>query len=190
MTIGRQIFQCFGEKVEIFFSYTRHGSSFVFGDELVYKMAVFAFTILPVIIFFSFIVAILYYYGAMQWSITKIGWLLQTLVGSSLCESVVVAGNLGLGMTETPMLIRPYMKVMQTKSWRRPRFSKIFQDFHVILNHFRYTVFNEVRNSLGYGIGICHRFGNCISCIHIVWRRSISFDYVDSNGSASNIGLC
>lgn len=112
MTIGRKIFECFGEKVEIFFSYTRKGSSFVFGLDLVYKWPVFAFTVLPVIIFFSFIVAILYYYGAMQWGIAKIGWLLHALIGSSFCESVVVAGNLGLGMTETPMLIRPYLRVM------------------------------------------------------------------------------
>lgn len=112
ISVGRRIFQCFGDKVEIFFSYTKEGSTFVFGDVLVQKMAVFAFTVLPVIIFFSFIVSILYYYGAMQWSIAKIGWLLQALIGSSYCESVVVAGNLGLGMTETPMLIRPYIKVI------------------------------------------------------------------------------
>lgn len=48
----------------------------------------------------------------MQWIITKIGWVLQTLIGTTICESVIAAGNIALGMSESPLLIKPYMKVL------------------------------------------------------------------------------
>lgn len=47
----------------------------------------------------------------MQWIITKIGWVLQIFIGTTICESVVAAGNIALGMSESPLLIKPYMKV-------------------------------------------------------------------------------
>lgn len=114
MTIGRKIFSCFGDKVSTFFKYAATGSKFVYGDQLIDKMHVFAFSVLPVIFFFSFIVSILYYYGAMQWIIKKLGWMLQVSMGTTLCESVIAAGNIFLGMTESPLLIKPYMKVNKT----------------------------------------------------------------------------
>lgn len=67
--------------------------------------------VLPVIFFFSFIVSILYYYGAMQWIIRQLGTMLQSLMGTTVCEGVIAAGNVFLGMTESPLLIKPYMKV-------------------------------------------------------------------------------
>lgn len=66
---------------------------------------------MPVIFFFSFIVSVLYYLGAMQWFIQKLGWILQSILGTTVCESVNAAGNIFLGMTESPLLIKPYIKV-------------------------------------------------------------------------------
>lgn len=56
-------------------------------------------------------VSILYYYGAMQWIIKKLGCMLQMIIGTTLIESVSVAANIFLGMTESPLVIRPYLKV-------------------------------------------------------------------------------
>lgn len=70
---------------------------------------------LPVILFFSFCTSILYYYGIMQKVVEKAGWLLQALVGTTACESLNAAANIFLGMTEAPLLIKPYIPIM-TKS--------------------------------------------------------------------------
>lgn len=56
-------------------------------------------------------VSILYYYGAMQWIIQKMGCMLQMILGTTLIESVSVAANIFLGMTESPLVFKPYLKV-------------------------------------------------------------------------------
>ncbi|XP_064455234.1 sodium/nucleoside cotransporter 2-like isoform X2 [Ornithodoros turicata] len=76
---------------------------------------VFVFSALPVIFYFSFIVSILYYLGAMQWLVLKVGWLLQVTVGTTVCESMTAAANIFLGMSEAPLMIYPFLAVM-TKS--------------------------------------------------------------------------
>ena len=53
--------------------------------------------VLSVIYFFSFFVSILYYYGAMQWVVVKLGWLLQVSVGTTAAESINAAANIFLG---------------------------------------------------------------------------------------------
>lgn len=106
---GRQIFECLGKKVETFLIFSRDGAAFVFSDYLV-DMNIFAFSVMPTIFFFSFCISILYYLGAMQWFITKLGWVLQTVIGTTVCESVTASANIFLGMSESPLLIRPYIK--------------------------------------------------------------------------------
>ena len=75
------------------------------------EKAVFAFGVLSVVYFFSFFISILYYMGAMQWVLMKLGWILETILGTTVCESVNSAANIFLGMSESPLLIRPYLKV-------------------------------------------------------------------------------
>ena len=53
--------------------------------------------VLPVVLYFSFCVSILYYYGIMQWVVVKLGWLLQVTVGTTAAESVNAAANIFLG---------------------------------------------------------------------------------------------
>lgn len=53
--------------------------------------------VLPVILFFSFCIQILYYYGVMQWVVLKLGWFLQVTIGTTACESVNAAANIFLG---------------------------------------------------------------------------------------------
>ncbi|XP_049308837.1 solute carrier family 28 member 3 [Bactrocera dorsalis] len=106
--VGRKIFECLGDKVATFLSFSDEGSRFVFGDTII-DDGIFAFAILPVIFFFSFFISILHYWGVMQWIVMKLGWLLQQILGTTVCESVTSAANIFLGMSESPMLIRPYL---------------------------------------------------------------------------------
>jgi len=108
--VGRSIFQCFGNKVSDFLSFGKDGAAFVFGNELVWDKQIFAFAVLPTIFFFSLCISVCYYLGAMQWVLYKLGWLLQSILGTTVCESVNAAGNIFLGMSEGPLIIRPYIK--------------------------------------------------------------------------------
>lgn len=110
--VGRNVFQCFGEKVSQFLDYGKQGAAFVYGDYIVFSLAIFAFAILPIIYFFSLWVSVLYYLGAMQWFLFKLGWVLQSIMGTTVCESVNAAGNIFLGQSESPLIIRPYLKYL------------------------------------------------------------------------------
>ncbi|XP_037691026.1 sodium/nucleoside cotransporter 2 [Choloepus didactylus] len=107
---GFTAFQWLGKQVQIFLDYTLAGSSFVFGDTLVKD--VFAFQSLPIIIFFGCTMSILYYLGLVQWVIQKIACFLQVAMGTTATETLSVAGNIFVGMTEAPLLIRPYLADM------------------------------------------------------------------------------
>lgn len=106
------IFQCFGNKVAEFLDYGKQGAAFVFGEFLVNEQNVFAFTALPTIFFFSLCISVLYYLGTMQWVLFKLGWILQSILGTTVCESVNAAANIFLGMSEGPLIIKPYIKVL------------------------------------------------------------------------------
>uniref|UniRef100_A0A4W2C8H7 Solute carrier family 28 member 1 n=1 Tax=Bos indicus x Bos taurus TaxID=30522 RepID=A0A4W2C8H7_BOBOX len=103
-------FQWLGDQIQIFLSYTESGSSFVFGEALVKD--VFAFQVLPIIVFFSCAMSVLYYVGLMQWVIMKISWLMQITMGTTATETLSVAGNIFVSQTEAPLLIRPYLADM------------------------------------------------------------------------------
>ncbi|NXI68598.1 S28A1 protein, partial [Anseranas semipalmata] len=109
-TPGTQAFQWLGDQIQFFLSYTKAGSSFVFGNTLIED--VFAFQALPIIVFFSCVMSILYYLGFMQWLILKISWLLQVSMGTTATETLSVAGNIFVGQSEAPLLIRPYLADM------------------------------------------------------------------------------
>ncbi|KFP84920.1 Sodium/nucleoside cotransporter 2, partial [Acanthisitta chloris] len=109
-TPGTQAFQWLGDQIQYFLGYTKAGSSFVFGNELIEE--VFAFQSLPIIVFFSCVMSILYYLGVMQWLILKISWILQVSLGTTPTETLSVAGNIFVGQTEAPLLIRPYLADM------------------------------------------------------------------------------
>ncbi|XP_078112349.1 sodium/nucleoside cotransporter 1, partial [Sander vitreus] len=109
---GLIAFKWLGAQVEIFLNYTTAGSGFVFGDLI---NNIFAFQALPIVVFFSSVMSVLYFLGIMQWLILKISWVMQITMGTSPTETLSVAGNIFVGQTEAPLLIRPYLKDM-TKS--------------------------------------------------------------------------
>lgn len=72
----------------------------------------FAFTILPTIIFFAALSALLFYLGVIQIFVKGFGYVLSRLLGLSGPESLSVAGNIFLGQTESPLLVKPYLEKM------------------------------------------------------------------------------
>ncbi|KAK2499898.1 hypothetical protein MC885_014679 [Smutsia gigantea] len=104
---GFMAFDWLGKQVQTFLGYADAGASFVFGEK--YTDHFFAFKVLPIVIFFSTVMSMLYYLGLMQWIIRKVGWLMLVTMGSSPIESVVAAGNIFVGLAEAPLLVRPYL---------------------------------------------------------------------------------
>ncbi|KAF2904936.1 hypothetical protein ILUMI_01239 [Ignelater luminosus] len=107
--VGRNIFECLGNKTTIFLGYAMDGSAFVYGDYLVHEIAVFAFQALSTIYFLGFMINILYHYGIMQKIVVTIGEFLQLVMGTTICESSNSAANIFLGMSEAPLLLKPYL---------------------------------------------------------------------------------
>lgn len=95
--------------------FTRAGSKFLF-EGLVVDMDtfgfIFAFQVLPTIIFFSALTSLLFYLGIIQKVVKAFGWLLSKVLGISGAESLSVAGNIFLGQTEAPLLIKAYLEKM------------------------------------------------------------------------------
>lgn len=107
---GFTAFKFIGDSVTRFLEYTDVGSAFVFGEA--YIVHYIAFKVLTVIIFFSSFISVLYYLGVMPLIISKIAWLMQITMGTSAAESLSAAGNIFVGQTEAPLLIRPFLATL------------------------------------------------------------------------------
>ncbi len=73
---------------------------------------VFAIKVLPVIVFFSSLIAVLYHLGIMQWVIRLLGGALQRVLGTSRTESLSATANIFVGQTEAPLVVRPFIARM------------------------------------------------------------------------------
>ena len=94
-------------------SYADAGINFVFGAVGNKSLGfIFAFNVLPVIIFFSALIAVLYHLGIMKVVINIIGGGLQKLLGTSKPESMSAAANIFVGQTEAPLVVRPFIPKM------------------------------------------------------------------------------
>jgi concentrative nucleoside transporter, CNT family len=99
-----------------FLSFSRDGAAFIFGDLAGDGFGfIFAFQVLPTIIFFSTVSAGLYYLGILQKVVFGIAWVMSRTMRLSGPESLSAAGNIFLGQTEAPLLVRPFIPTM-TKS--------------------------------------------------------------------------
>jgi CNT family concentrative nucleoside transporter len=74
--------------------------------------AFFAFNVLPTIVFFSSLMTMLYYFGVMQAVVKGMAWVMMRTMGTSGAETLSAAGNIFLGQTEAPLLIKPYVAGM------------------------------------------------------------------------------
>ncbi len=103
-------FQAASDKVNALIGYSRAGSTFVFGDQLGGSQpVVFAFQVLPIIIFISSLFSILYYFGVMQLFVRAMAVVMQRVMGASGAEATNVAASIFMGQTEAPLTIRPFL---------------------------------------------------------------------------------
>lgn len=111
---GRRLLFSAGELVKEFLALSQDGSRFVFGP-----LAdgggmgfLFAFQVLPTLIFFSAVMAVLYHLGVMQWVVSMMAQVMARLMGTSGAESLSACGNVFVGQTEAPLLVRPFLARM------------------------------------------------------------------------------
>src|SRR5579883_1305270 len=103
-------FKVASDKVNALIGYSQAGSTFVFGDQLGGSQPViFAFQVLPIIIFISSLFSILYYFGVMQIFVRAMAVVMQRVMGASGAESTNVAASIFMGQTEAPLTIRPFL---------------------------------------------------------------------------------
>jgi CNT family concentrative nucleoside transporter len=105
--IGLTVFQFLGDVVTQFLNFSDEGAKFVFGEN--FQDFYFAFKVLPTIIFFSAFISLLYHYDILQQVVKGIAWLMMRTLGTSGSESLSAAGNIFVGQTEAPLLIKPYV---------------------------------------------------------------------------------
>ncbi|MGL4772023.1 MAG: NupC/NupG family nucleoside CNT transporter [Clostridium sp.] len=111
---GRKVFEVASGAISKLLDFTLEGTTFLFGnllDESTFGM-IFALKVLPTIIFFSALMGILYYLGVMQAIIRVISKFICKLLGTSGAETLSAVGNIFLGQTEAPLLVKPYIKSM------------------------------------------------------------------------------
>ena len=133
-TAGRAVFDFAGRVVNGLLGFTRDGARFLFGNLIdnqipvgipgaggaldttagfaAQTMSFVAFTVLPTIIFFSSLMTVLYYLGVMQVVVKSIAWVVQKTLGTSGAETLSAAGNIFLGQTEAPLMIKPFVDKM------------------------------------------------------------------------------
>src|SRR3954452_1743352 len=108
-----KLFQAVGRGVNAMLGYTEAGASFVFGDALGKGTGpfgvIFAFQVLPIVIFIASFFAILYYLGVMQWIVKGMAIGMQKVMGVSGAESLNVAASIFMGQTEAPLTIKPFL---------------------------------------------------------------------------------
>jgi CNT family concentrative nucleoside transporter len=99
--------------VNALLGYSGAGSSFVFGEKLGLRTdqfgVIFAFQVLPIVIFICSLFAILYYLGVMQVCVKGMAVVMQRFMGTSGAESTCVAASIVMGQTEAPVTIRPFL---------------------------------------------------------------------------------
>lgn len=106
---GKQFFDLLGAMFTKLISFADTGSSFLFGDAAARP---FAFSVLPIIIFFSALTSVLYHLGVMQLIVRLIAWVMQRTLGISGAESLSAAANIFVGQTEAPLVVKPYLAQM------------------------------------------------------------------------------
>lgn len=117
---GRRTLETVSDAVSSVIGYGQVGMDFIFGGLVSNKMFelfggsgfIFALRVLPVIVFFSSLIAVLYYLGIMQFFIKMLGGLLQWILGTSRTESLSATANIFVGHTEAPLVVRPYIATM------------------------------------------------------------------------------
>ncbi|ANH37873.1 Nucleoside permease NupX [Nocardioides dokdonensis FR1436] len=108
-SVGQRALEAASRGVQAVIDSSREGIGFLFGPVLPEEGQVFAFQVLPVIVFFASLTAVLYHLGILQRVVNVLGGGLGWLLGTEKAESVNAAANIFVGQTEAPLVIRPYV---------------------------------------------------------------------------------
>lgn len=133
--VGQAFFTGINDVIVALLGFTVEGARFLFGDLVFNNVPVgtgaagnapiaettgsvartgafFAFNVLPTIIFFSSLMTVLYYFGVMQKIVKGVAWVMMRTMRTSGAETLSAAGNIFLGQTEAPLMIKPFVKTM------------------------------------------------------------------------------
>ncbi|RED97985.1 CNT family concentrative nucleoside transporter [Marinoscillum furvescens DSM 4134] len=110
----RQAFNWVSKQFVVLLGFSGDGARFLFGNLLDTESLgfIFALQVLPTVIFFSTLTSGLYYLGVLQWIVKGIAWVMARTMKLSGAESLSAAGNIFLGQTEAPLLVRPFVPKM------------------------------------------------------------------------------
>ncbi|KAK7502957.1 hypothetical protein BaRGS_00005906, partial [Batillaria attramentaria] len=111
--VGYSVFTFLGDQIRSFLAFTDVGSRFVFGEKMMDHF--FAMKVLPMVVFFNSVITMLYHLGVMQAVIRNMAYVMRCTLGTTAAESLCAAGNIFVGQTEAPILVRPFLPTM-TKS--------------------------------------------------------------------------
>ena len=115
VSIIQKVFEWFSSIFITILNFTREGSLFLFGDLIENTTSfgyIFAFQVLPTIVFFSALTSLFFYYGILQKIVYVFALFMKKTLKLSGAESLAAAGNIFLGQTESPLLIKPYIEKM------------------------------------------------------------------------------
>jgi CNT family concentrative nucleoside transporter len=115
----RLVFEKIGQGFLAIVTFTNQGSRILFGDlaDSSKYGEIFVFQVLPVIIFFSALTSVLYYYRIIQNVVSGLAWMMTKFLNISGQESLAVAGNIFLGQTEAPLLVKGYLNKMNRSEY-------------------------------------------------------------------------
>ncbi|MDG2526311.1 nucleoside transporter C-terminal domain-containing protein [Stenotrophomonas sp. HITSZ_GD] len=111
---GRDVFDWLGQAFVKVLSFVNEGSNFIFGSLMDVKSYgfIFAFQVLPTIIFFSALMGVLYHLGVMQAVVKGMAWAITKVMRVSGAETTSVCASVFIGQTEAPLTVRPYISKM------------------------------------------------------------------------------
>ncbi|RMG69448.1 MAG: Na+ dependent nucleoside transporter, partial [Bacteroidetes bacterium] len=113
--VVRMVFDAIARGFVALLGFAGEGASFLFSGlitDLDTFGYIFAFQVLPTIVFFSALMSVLYYLGILQKVVYAFAWVMSKTMRLSGAESLAAAGNIFLGQTESPLLVRPYLEKM------------------------------------------------------------------------------
>ncbi len=109
---GRAFFDAVAMGVSALLGFYNDGARLVFGSFMDMENVPFALSVVPTVIFFSALMAILYHLGFMQKLVGGLAWIMRKTMKTSGAESLSAAGNIFVGQTEAPLLVKPYIAQM------------------------------------------------------------------------------
>jgi len=107
---GQTVFQAARDFINRLIGFSDVGAAFVFGEN--FREHFFAFSVLPTIIFVSSATAVLFHLGILQWAVKIMAWVMVRVMDTSGTESLAAGAEVFVGMTESPLVIRPYLDSM------------------------------------------------------------------------------